>query len=143
MPRRLKIDSVVEAKILKALRQGSTRRAAAGYGGVASDTFERMLKRSADFAAQVELAEAEVEVAIVNDVRRAIHNGDTAAAKFWLERRRPNEWGAKITDADQDLLSRLVQAFTRQAMPQPALPGDIEVLEAEYEVVEQEQEQEP
>jgi hypothetical protein len=51
------------SKLLTALQNGHTRRAAAASAGISADTLQRMVKQSAAFAAQVEhsegLAEAE------------------------------------------------------------------------------------
>jgi hypothetical protein len=135
MGRPSKLTPQLEAKIMKALRVGGTRRAAYQYAGIDQSTFERWMNRNAAFAAQVLLAEAEAETGILQDFRRAMRNGDTAAIRFWLERRRADEWGPKMTDSGRELGDALVAAFARLAGIGPSLPGDVNVIEGEFEEV--------
>ena len=82
----------VEA-ILTALRAGNTRRASAGYAGVAIDTLGAWIDRYPDFSASVEKAEADAEVGMVANIKKAVTDGTWTAAAWWLERRRHRDWG--------------------------------------------------
>lgn len=80
-------------KITNALVSGASRRAAAEYAGVSVDSFERWMKRYADFAATVTRAEAQCETSASLALRQAWAGGDWRAAAWWLERRRHEDWG--------------------------------------------------
>lgn len=81
-----------EQAVLEALRNGATRQAAAAAGGVSRRTFFRHMERSGAFQHDVALAEDEAERRATSVVYSAAMGGDTKAAMFWLERRRPVEW---------------------------------------------------
>jgi hypothetical protein len=103
MARPTKFDAEAEQRILMALRAGNTRKAASGYGRVDQDTLERWMKRYADFADRVKLAEAEAYVTVFTRLIAAVQAGEIAAMKFWLERRHPEEWGPPRADSRVDL----------------------------------------
>ena len=84
-----------EARILQVLEAGNTRRAACEYVGIDQDTMSRWCARYADFADRVRKAEAQAEIQAVAIIRQGIRNGDTADAKWWLERRRPDDYGRR------------------------------------------------
>jgi transposase-like protein len=84
-------------KILQALRAGNTLRASARYVGVTEDTLINWRKRYSDFSAQVDQAEAEVEVRCVAQIAKSINEGNTADAWKWLERRRHDDWRERKT----------------------------------------------
>jgi transposase-like protein len=81
-----------ERLIIQVLEAGNTRRAACEYVGIDQDTLSRWCSRFADFADRVRKAEATAEVQAVAIIRQGIKNGDTADAKWWLERRRPEDY---------------------------------------------------
>jgi transposase len=83
-----------ERRLLQAIREGNTRKAAAAYAGVDQDTIARWCHRSADFADNLSRAEAESEVALVAIVRKAAVD-DWRAAAHLLERRWPETWGRR------------------------------------------------
>jgi len=62
------------------------------YAGVDYSTLKRWADRNAEFCAALDHAEAEAEVYCVAILRRAIADGDVSAAKWWLERRRHQDW---------------------------------------------------
>jgi hypothetical protein len=76
---------------LQALAAGTTRRAAGGYAGVGEDTFGRRVQAYADCAEQIRQKEAEIRH--VATVARAAAEGTWSASAWWLERRRPQDWG--------------------------------------------------
>lgn len=115
-----KKNEATVSRFLEALRAGNTRRASCLYAGFSEDTLARWLAAFADFAEDVARAEAECEIRNVlliqkaaqeRDVvvrkRKVLPDGsvieevttrkefDVAAAQWWLERRRPQEWGRR------------------------------------------------
>lgn len=78
--------------ILEALRQGSTRTAAAAAAGIDKSTLFEWLRIFPIFSDAVKKAEAEAELSSVQTIRKAAADTWQAAA-WWLERRRPAEWG--------------------------------------------------
>jgi transposase len=78
-------------RILEALRQGNTRKAAVAQAGISYETFCQWLHQYPEFSDQVKNAEAEAELASVRVIREAAVTTWQAAA-WWLERRRPEEW---------------------------------------------------
>lgn len=123
MPARTKYSPEKVKLICKALRQGNTRRAASAAAGIDQDTFGAWLKRHPDFAAQVELAEAQCETSLVAHLINLGHSGDVKAIQFWLERRRPETWGPKQTDSGRELGEALTAAFSRLAGMRPSAPA--------------------
>lgn len=84
-----------ESQIIKVLEAGNTRRAASEYVGIDQDTFGRWMVRYADFADRVRKAEAAAEVQAVAIIRTGMLSGDTNDAKWWLERRRPDDYARR------------------------------------------------
>ena len=95
MARPTKFDSIRSEAILTALRAGNTRTAAAGYAEIDRSTLTTWLHRYPAFLAAVEKAEADAEVAMVANIRKAVMDGTWTAAAWWLERRRHQDWGRK------------------------------------------------
>lgn len=83
------------ARILSALREGNTRSASAALGGIDLGTLSRWEKRFAGFAGFVKDAEASAERMHVGNIKRAAFAGNWQASAWWLERRRPEDWGRK------------------------------------------------
>jgi hypothetical protein len=81
--------------IVNALTAGNTRRAAAAFAEIDQNTFYRWLDDDAEFKAAVENAEAKAEVRFVTRVAQAVAEGDWHAAAWWLERRRPTDYGRR------------------------------------------------
>ncbi len=94
-----------EAKILQVLEAGNTRRAACQYVGIDENTLSRWVTTFVDFADRVRKAEAAAEVQCLAVIRQGIRNGDTADAKWWLERRRPDDY-ARRDKIDLDVYVR-------------------------------------
>ena len=80
-----------EETILKALRMGCTRRAAAAAADVSQDTFGRMMV-DAVFADAVKRAEGQAEATYSAIVAEAAPKSWQAAA-WWLERRKFEDYG--------------------------------------------------
>jgi hypothetical protein len=81
--------------LLASLRVGNTRRAACRAAEISDDTLRRWLKRDPALASAVESAEAEAEQRFVGQVAGAARDGSWQAAAWWLEHRRPEDWGRR------------------------------------------------
>lgn len=81
--------------IVTALRNGSTRTAAAEAAGVHRDTFYEWLGKNPDFSDAVTRAEAACEGEMAKALKTAAKD-DWRAAEAWLKRRRKAEWSEKI-----------------------------------------------
>ena len=85
-----------EAAILQALENGCTRRAAAGAAGISHTTLYTMLREDLPFRAAVERAENVAEARATSLVLKTAYEGTWTAAAWWLERRRPDDYGKRI-----------------------------------------------
>ncbi len=98
-----KFTENVRNRIIAAIRNGNTYEASASYGGVAYDTFREWIKRGQDeatgeffeFSDAIKKAEAEAEVESVALIRRSAQDGQWQAAAWFLERRKPSDWGRR------------------------------------------------
>jgi outer membrane protein OmpA-like peptidoglycan-associated protein len=114
--------------ILSALRSGSTRTAAAGYSGISMDSMTRWTRSDAVFLRACAVAEATAEVrhaanvaddafgrpAQYDDAGRVLREevrSNPESSKWWLERRRPNDWGRRITVDTRALIERYAVEF--------------------------------
>lgn len=85
-------------KLLFGLRNGMTRRAAAGAAGFSKTTLYRMLDNDTDgtLVTAIENAEAEAEATYTALVAQAaMEPKNWTAAAWWLERRRPDDYGRR------------------------------------------------
>jgi transposase-like protein len=123
MGRSTKLDDLVEKRVLDALKAGHSYAAAARAGGIAENTLHEWVSRGrgtdpdrddpdgryAKFAKRVDAANHEAEDLVVGVLRSKVlcENDRVAldAAKFWLERRRAEDWGPKKGDEDAKLPS--------------------------------------
>jgi len=101
MPRSTKLNSRVQNTIVKCLKDGNTRNDSALYAGIGVSTFYLWLDRGragespyVEFLEAVEKAEAEAMIANVAIIQRAA-NDTWQAAAWWLERKRPDDWGRR------------------------------------------------
>ena len=99
--RRTKLTPETQAKIVKALRAGNTRRVAMLYANISEPTFYSWMKRGREgeepfreFLEMVKSAEAHAEVRNVAIIQQAA-NETWQAAAWWLERKRPDDWGRR------------------------------------------------
>ena len=83
----------LEKALCDVLRAGGTRTAAVHHVGTTLEALRRWLARSVEFRASVAKAEAEAELRCTSIVTKAVIDGDVASARWWLERRRPSDWG--------------------------------------------------
>lgn len=84
-----------EARLIEALRAGNTRKAACHYAGIEPRTFERWMKLYVGFVAAIQKAEGDAEVRMVAQIAQAAQAGTWTAAAWWLERRRPDDYGRR------------------------------------------------
>lgn len=132
--RRAKMD-----KIITALKAGNTRTDAYHYAGISGTVFYDWMKVDPEFYDQVIQAEA---VAVVNHVTRiaqAAAEGNWQAAAWWLERRKPLEYGkasrldVTVGEMSPDDIKRYIAERlglaeshgTPGALPEPAIPGEL------------------
>ena len=79
-------------RILSAIRAGNTIRAACGAGGITTDTFMAWRRADPNLREDVIAAEAFAEFAAMKVIREESLT-DWRAAAWWLERRRPEDFG--------------------------------------------------
>lgn len=111
--------------LLKALRVGNTRAAAARAVGIHIDTFHDWLTKDPKFSEAVVRAEAEAEQYYLSHIQQAAP-GDWRAAAFWLERRRPADYG-KRDGLDVTSGGKTIPGITLVEVvktPPAALPAD-------------------
>lgn len=80
--------------VAQALMVGATKRAAAAHAGIDDNTLHRWIHDDPAFRALVEAAEGAAEMTYVTAVYRAATT-DPKTAMWWLERRRPKEYGRR------------------------------------------------
>jgi hypothetical protein len=85
----------LESRLLDAIRAGNTVRAACHYAGIGVQTIADWQRRFRDFRDALEKAEADAEVRMVAEISQAARNGTWQAAAWWLERRRPDDYGRR------------------------------------------------
>ena len=97
---KLKLNTEVTNAICQALRAGNTRHDSAVYGGICETTFYEWLKKAdegkepyTEFSEAVKKAEADAIVRNVAIIQKAANDGTWQAAAWFLERRRPDDWG--------------------------------------------------
>lgn len=114
MSRRTKLNPSTQESIIKSLKAGNSRRDSALFAGVSEQTFYTWLKKGrngkapyVEFLEAVEKAEATACVRNVAIIQKAAADTWQAAA-WWLERKRPDEWGRRqrfdlATNQDQPM----------------------------------------
>lgn len=83
--------------VLAALEAGCTRRAAASAADVHHTTMYRWMEADATFRTAVEKAENVAEARATTLVVKAAYEGQWTAAAWWLERRRPDQYGKRLS----------------------------------------------
>ena len=101
MARPTKLNGPVRAKLLEAIEAGSTLKDAAAYAGIGKSTLDRYRQQDEALAAAVEQAEGTAAVTYLRAIHRALDRGDWKAAAWWLERRRPEEWGRPVVEREE------------------------------------------
>ena len=110
MARPTKLTPAAEKVILDALRAGATKTAAFEAAGIHRSKISVYLRGFATFRDAVTQAEAQAEVYMVVKLRQAVDAGSVTALTFWLERRRRDDWGRRVTLDLADEIRELVKA---------------------------------
>jgi transposase-like protein len=92
MANKLKYSEEVHSRIVAAIKDGATQRAAARMVGVTPETLSIWKRRYPDFREAVERAHAEAQVFAETSLYRMAAKGNVNALMFWLKNRHPSEW---------------------------------------------------
>ena len=114
MARPTKLDADRQARICEALALGVSIEAAAAHAGLSAACVHEWMARGrkgerlyAEFLEAATRARDAAEVRFAAVVAKAAKEGNEAAARWWLERRRPDQWGRK--DADVQVTTHVHQ----------------------------------
>jgi len=88
------------AKILEAIRLGSTYELAANYAGMSYQTFNEWVKDDLEFSDAVKEAEGEAALKWLKKIESAANQGNWFAAAWKLERRYPNQYGKTVSQTE-------------------------------------------
>ena len=97
--RNTKYTKKIHQRIVGAVKDGATQRAAARRVGVTAETLTAWKKRFRAFGEDVERAHAEAQVFAETSLYTLAIKGNVRALTAWLEKRRPAEWGDAATKA--------------------------------------------
>lgn len=114
MARPTKLDADRQAKVCEALALGVSIEAAAAHAGLSATCVHEWMARGrkgerlyAEFLEATTRARDAAEVRFAAVVAKAAKEGSESAARWWLERRRPETWGRK--DADVQVTTNVQQ----------------------------------
>lgn len=114
MARPTKLDADRQARIREALALGVSIEAAAAHAGLSAACVHEWMARGrkgerlyAEFLEAATRARDAAEVRFAAVVAKAAKEGSESAARWWLERRRPETWGRK--DADVQVTTNVQQ----------------------------------
>lgn len=114
MARPTKLDADRQARICEALALGVSIEAAAAHAGLSATCVHEWMSRGrkgerlyAEFLEATTRARDAAEVRYAAVVAKAAKEGSESAARWWLERRRPETWGRK--DADVQVTTNVQQ----------------------------------
>lgn len=94
--RKTVIGENVIAKLTEAFKEGATDELACQYAQIHPSTFYRHKESNKDFAREIEAAKSFITLQAARVVAQAIKSGNLQAAKWWLERKLPSEFGNKV-----------------------------------------------
>ena len=114
MARPTKLNADRQARICEALALGVSIEAAAAHAGLSAACVHEWMARGrkgerlyAEFLEAATRARDAAEVRFAAVVAKAAKEGSESAARWWLERRRPETWGRK--DADVQVTTNVQQ----------------------------------
>lgn len=114
MARPTKLNADRQAKVCEALALGVSIEAAAAHAGLSATCVHEWMARGrrgerlyAEFLEATTRARDAAEVRYAAVVAKAAKEGSESAARWWLERRRPETWGRK--DADVQVTTNVQQ----------------------------------
>lgn len=137
MARSKKTPEVIET-ILMNLRQGMTKDIACSQAGIVRQTLHKWCEDDAELAAEVDAAIDVSQAVLINEVRTLGETRqDWRAAAWLLERRWPQQWGAKRdmdvtinkSDGSDVVVSMVAQA--QQLIAEQADPTEVPTLDDE------------
>lgn len=130
--RRTKRTPALVKALCDVLAQGGTRTAACHAVGIHNDTLYDWLEKYPVFSEAVAQAEAQAELRFTRAIVVAARAGDWRAGAFWLERRRPLEYGQRTHvegEVTLDVSEILRQHLVRKPAPLPEPDPDIYEME--------------
>ena len=129
MARPTKLDADRQAKVCEALALGVSWAAAAAHAGLTERTVMDWCERGrrgekpfSQFLQDATRARDAAEVRYAAVVAKAAKEGNEAAARWWLERRRPETWGRK--DADVQVTTHVHQGAEVAPLLAKLVPSD-------------------
>jgi transposase-like protein len=128
MSRPTKLDDLIEKRICDALSRGHSWAAAARAGGIDERTLHRWRAegreddaepRIRQFCQRVEAADYVAESRAIEVLTSKFDSPDErvalTAAQWWLERRRPADWGSKKADVAEPLTIDEAERLVKEA----------------------------
>ncbi len=97
--KKTKYSAEIHQRIVTAIKDGATQRAAARMVGVTAETLTIWKKRYRAFGEDVERAHAEAQVFAETSLYEMAKKGNVKAAELWLKFRHPKDWGNAATEA--------------------------------------------
>jgi hypothetical protein len=147
MARPTKFTPLKAGKIIQSLKAGATRAAACGVVRIEESTLSRWIARYASFAQHILAAEREAEARYIGVIAKAAfghevikttrvlkadgsveektetyHEYDWQAARFWLSRRRREDWGDRVEIELKKDIEALVTELTSHETAADGLP---------------------
>jgi len=128
MGRDTKLDDLVEKRICDALSRGHSWAAAARSAGIEERTLHRWRAegreddadpRMRQFCQRVEAADYQAESRAIEVLTSKFDSPDDrvalAAAQWWLERRRPAEWGKPKAEVEEPMTVEEAERLVKEA----------------------------
>lgn len=126
MARETKLDDLVEKRICDALSRGHSWAAAARAGGIHEDTLHDWRRRGrageprfSEFSERVDRADHVAESRAIEVLTSKFDSPDErvslSAAQWWLERRRPADWGSKKAEVAEPLTIEEAERLVKEA----------------------------
>ena len=122
---RRKINAEITAKLVEAIKSGSTNRLACQYAGIGQTTFYETLQIDAEFAKAIKGAEASGAMKFLSRITDASELQWQAAA-WMLERRFPEEYGKRVVEHSGQGGGAIQIKVTYDDSPLPNFDTDID-----------------
>lgn len=87
-----------QAKLVQAIKMGSTHKLACQYAGMDESTFYRWMQDDSEFRNSIKEAEGAGAVELLMLIKRQAHEGSWQAGAWILERRYPEQYGRRAVD---------------------------------------------
>lgn len=122
-------------KMLDGLRHGMTRRAASAFAGYSKTTLYAMLEKDEDrtLLTAIENAEGEAEAAYTQLVAdAAVNPKNWTAAAWWLERRKPDDYGRRDRlEVKVDIKTIVQRVAAERGLDEADVMAEVERIMAE------------